>query len=505
MYEVAEYEIVDPYVSTTVDGKTNVVTHHSGFAGFTEVTQAPAGVSFDRGYLYTKKSALASLENTALVWNTYNKYSRVSFNLYVDTITDGNEIEFQLLGGATFVSVVDANSNAVDVVYTKNPYVVLQKGKAYSIVVNVNKVAEPKFSFGLDGNNCEAYFYNFSINTTGADKAIITFTGGRDGDDGKLATVTGNVGEKITLPQSPTYPGFTFAGWYTDYECTTKFTQTNFTTDMVVYAKWTVAVDESLTVVSFNVNNKSTSYSAAASIIQENNPHIFGVQEATSLWMNALESRFSGYTAVGEQRGGPILDGNTEHSAIFFRTDMFELVDNNSYGTKWLSNTPDKESKYPGANHYRIMTYAVLERKADGAQFIYVNTHLDNGNDAENEEVRRAQAVILLGEIQKIYAKYGNLPTIVSGDFNTQGVNKKTPSYKAMIDGGFTDSSRVAVEGEVKGTLLVDGNPSGVIFDYIFVSADFADDVQTYKVCDSSSAGSDHFAIASTMIFPKKQ
>ena len=173
-------------------------------------------------------------------------------------------------------------------------------------------------------------------------------------------------------------------------------------------------------------------------------------------------------------------------------------------GTKWLSNTPDSASKLDGTEYNRIMTYVVLKR-TDGAKFLYVNTHLHNGGTTEDEKIRGAQAEILLDLIQDIYAEYGNLPTIITGDFNTQGVANNTASYNAMLNGGFVDSSRVALEGEAKGTMLYKEALSGIIFDYIFVSSDLADDVQTYKVCDEQRNGkwaSDHHAITSTIIFP---
>ena len=89
-----------------------------------------------------------------------------------------------------------------------------------------------------------------------------------------------------------------------------------------------------------------------------------------------------------------------EYSAIFYRTDKFDLIES---GTKWLSPTPDEPCSYyvykdPDtgvtyrANFPRIMTYAVLERKTDGARFIYVNTHLDhNGNNNHEAAGRRSR------------------------------------------------------------------------------------------------------------------
>ena len=516
LYEVAEYFIANPSVSTTVDGKTDIATTNSNYASFTEVTKAPAGVSFDLGYLYVKNSGLVSLANTALVWNTNQTYKTITFDLYVGKIIDKdgnacNEVEFQISAGAAFASIVDANGNAVTVNYGDAPYVVLQQGQSYHVVVDVRSVAAPAFSFGLNNQTCEAYFYNVAISTASIDQVTIAFVSGEKGNNALIATLTGTIGDAIVLPADPTYPGFLFAGWYTDSACTVPFAETTYNNNMMVYAKWTLDPAQALPVMSFNVKTGNSNKSLVIDVIRANNPYVFGVQEADSTWMSYLKSQLgSTYSCVGEERGGGLFNSGSEHSAIFFRTDMFDLVEG---GTKWLSQTPDVASKYSDgtntANYNRIMTYVVLARKSDGARFIYVNTHLDNNGDNDGtvaENIRKGQVEILLQQIQVLYGKYGNLPTVVTGDFNTQGVNN-TASYKAMINGGFTDSSKVAnaVEGETERTFNGNSDSGNVIFDYIFVSSDWVDAIETYKVCDEKINGkwvSDHNAIISTIVFP---
>ncbi len=244
-----------------------------------------------------------------------------------------------------------------------------------------------------------------------------------------------------------------------------------------------VKVPQIFSVMSFNV---FVSYADAArkqrviDTILENTPSVFGVQEASVDWMNTLKKGLGDvYTAVGEGRDG----GNKgEYSAIFYRTDKFTLIES---GTKWLSDTPDiMASKLIDANFPRIMTYAVLERKNDGARFIYVNTHLDhNGKNSVEiaEQVRQWQIEILLAQIEDLRTKFGNLPTVVTGDFN---VTPEATAYTTMIGAGFLDSSHVAKEGEIKPTYN-DRNDSyeGAIIDYIFVSPELVSAVDTYTVC----------------------
>ncbi len=273
------------------------------------------------------------------------------------------------------------------------------------------------------------------------------------------------------------------------------------TTATLSLATGVVKVPQVFSVMSFNVYVGSFNTSRTQRVIDtivENTPSVFGVQEASVVWMAALKNGLGDlYTAVGAGRDGI---GLGEHSAIFYRTDKFNLIDS---GTKWLSNTPDVAgSKLARANFPRIMTYVVLERKIDGVRFLYVNTHLDhNGNNSTEvaEQVRQEQIEILIAEINKL----GDYPTIVTGDFN---VSPGASAYTTMLAGGFSDASLVAKKGEVKPTYNgMEDDYEGAIIDYIFVSPGLADAVDTYTVCPAKRDGewiSDHNAIIATITLP---
>ena len=275
-----------------------------------------------------------------------------------------------------------------------------------------------------------------------------------------------------------------------------------------------VKVPEIFSVMSFNVYVSSFNAQRIQRVVDtilENTPSVFGVQEASVAWMAALKSGLGDtYASVGVGRDW---GGLGEHSAIFYRTDKFNLIKS---GTRWLSDDPVTEGTYctytdpqtgttHRANFPLIMTYAVLERKSDGKQFIYVNTHLDhNGNNSHEiaEGVRQRQIEILIAEIKKL----GDLPTIVTGDFN---VSPEASAYTTMIGAGFLDSSHIAKEGEIKPTYNnLQDDYAGAIIDYIFVSPELKDAVDTYTVCPSKRDGqwiSDHNAIIATITLPDAQ
>ena len=75
-----------------------------------------------------------------------------------------------------------------------------------------------------------------------------------------------------------------------------------------------------------------------------------------------------------------------------------------------------------------------------------------------------------------------------------------------MIAGGYLDASRVAWAGEVQPTYngMSEGY-AGAIIDYIFVSPNLEQAVDTYLVCPAKRDGewvSDHNAIIATIALP---
>ena len=355
---------------------------------------------------------------------------------------------------------------------------------------------------------------------------IINLYGGQlqygtySGDNAKIASaVSGLDGEKITLP-TPTLTGHTFGGWYSDYACTEAFKGETFVkgSKLTLYAKWTPNTD-TIKVMSFNVRTdwyKGSRDERVVATIQDNMPDVVCVQEADSGWMSILNDRLPklGYTAVSQNKGR---DGGSsgEHTAIFYKTDKFTAK---ASGTKWLSNTPDTEgSKYSykdangtthSSNYPRIMTYVVLERKSDGGSFLVVNTHLDNnGNNAHEvaEVIRQAEVDIMMKIIKSITDSRGNIPVIVTGDFNVIRTNRS--AYTAMTSTyGYSDSAFVAKQSERdEATYNGMGEGTASILDYIFVSGHMADTVTSYNVCDAKRDGewiSDHNAIISVIEMP---
>ncbi len=212
-------------------------------------------------------------------------------------------------------------------------------------------------------------------------------------------------------------------------------------------------------------------------------PDVLGVQEATPKWIETLTEALPEYAYVGVGREA---DLRGEHSAIFYRKDIFELL---ASDTKWLSDTPEVPgSKFEDSGWVRIATYAILRRKSDGLCFLHINTHLDTA------KMSCKQIAVLLSLLRGWNPE--NLPVLQTGDFNFQ---PETRNYQMYIDDGFVNSMLVSDEVSEK----TDDTPfprttlDGWKFDYLFLKApEFH--VYRHRVCTEQINGayiSDHYPV----------
>jgi endonuclease/exonuclease/phosphatase family metal-dependent hydrolase len=242
--------------------------------------------------------------------------------------------------------------------------------------------------------------------------------------------------------------------------------------------------DNLMSVMSFNVlvsNITAERSERVTTMVLNYLPDTVGFQEASSTWVNKLNASLNKYYSyVGEGRDG----GNSgEYNPIFYRKDKFTVVES---GTKWLSDTPDRVSKYSESSLNRILTYVVLKRKSDGKIFVHINTHLEH----TSSEARIKQATVLAGFINK----YPDYPVILTGDFNC---SSGTDEYK-IIDSTFLASSAdIALKKENAGATFHGYGTSSKIIDFIFVS-DKNIIVSLYKVANEMINGdyaSDHYPV----------
>lgn len=214
-------------------------------------------------------------------------------------------------------------------------------------------------------------------------------------------------------------------------------------------------------------------------------PDFIGTQEMNSDWLGKLGELMPEYESYGVIRGGDKNKKQSEMNAVFWLGDKYALVDS---GTFWLSETPEKESRYEGAGCNRICTWVLLQDHETSKQYLHMNTHLDNVSD----EAQGYGANVILTQMQELTAMYPNASIILTGDFNqTRGMS----AYNA-VSAVLNDSLSAADSSEIKGTYQEWGEQENTEpIDFIF-SSDALKAVQ-YEVLDDISSGyvSDHYGV----------
>lgn len=183
---------------------------------------------------------------------------------------------------------------------------------------------------------------------------------------------------------------------------------------------------DTLRVISYNIwvgNGTDTVMRGdiLADVLDTYRPDSIGLQEVNMAWKGVLESFVfnDSYAGVGEGRSEAY-----EACLLYYRVDKYELLDS---GTFWLSDTPDVfGSAFPTSKYPRICTWVRLKDRTTGFEYAHLNIHLDHLSGADGHAVRGQQAEVLLNFVQSL----GDIPMVVTGDFNSMSANNKGQPYK---------------------------------------------------------------------------
>ena len=206
-----------------------------------------------------------------------------------------------------------------------------------------------------------------------------------------------------------------------------------------------------------------------AGLIRFHDFDIFGTQEGFKHQLEDLKDLLPGYDYTGVGRDDGREEG--EHSAIFYDTEKFELLDQGDF---WLSETPEKPGLGWDAACVRICSWGKFLHKPSGKTFKYYNLHLDHvGVKARAESCRLVKSII---EEEK-----ENLPVFLSGDFNVDQHNE-IYGILTSLDGlkdSYTKAGLVYALNGTYNAYQTDGYTDSRI-DHIFVSDDV--NVEKYGV-----------------------
>lgn len=255
-----------------------------------------------------------------------------------------------------------------------------------------------------------------------------------------------------------------------------------FTLTMMLFALNISAT--TFTIATYNIRNANEGDSLAgngwgqrypyiAQLIQFHGFDIFGTQEGKYPQLEDLKNAMPGYDYIGIGRDDGKKAG--EFSAIFYRTDKFEVLEQGNF---WLSTETTYPNKGWDAALPRICTWGKFKEKKSGFIFLYFNLHMDHiGVQARSESAKLI--------LRKIKEQPSHIPVVLSGDFN---VDQNNESYKLLNSSG--------VMKDAYDSALLKYAPNGTFnafypdrkteqrIDHIFLSDDF--EVLKYGVLTDS-------------------
>ena len=251
---------------------------------------------------------------------------------------------------------------------------------------------------------------------------------------------------------------------------------------------------QSLTVGTFNIRLQIKSDTGnlwiqraplVSDLIRFHDFDILGTQEGFINQLNDIKTALPFYAMYGEGR-----DGGTagEHSAIFYKTEKFELLNKGDF---WLSETPEKPSMgWDGKCCKRIASWVYLKDKTTKKTFYVFNAHYDH----EGQVARRESSKLMLIKIKEIA---GKTPTILMGDFNG---NHSSEPYQILANSEQLKDTYKAVEFPYANNNSFNGFGKRMvgtnIIDHVFVTSQFH--VSKWGILTDSFQGkypSDHFPV----------
>ncbi len=246
-----------------------------------------------------------------------------------------------------------------------------------------------------------------------------------------------------------------------------------------------------LTVMSFNiryandadgVNAWDNRRDVTVAMLEKAAPDLFGTQELLKPQGDYLVAKLKGYKWFGVGRRGGDED---EHMGIFYRTDRLRLIDSGNF---WLSDTPAVPGSAAwGADLPRLATWGLFETVDGKRRFYAFNTHLPHR--AQDEGAREKGAALVLARIKAVA---GNLPVVLTGDFNTLPGSSTHRTLSANLQDAWTRAPKR--EGPA-GTFHGFTGKADKRIDWIFTRGFVAKRVVTITDHRGEVQTSDHFPV----------
>ena len=253
--------------------------------------------------------------------------------------------------------------------------------------------------------------------------------------------------------------------------------------------------NDGLKVMSYNIrlgsaqdgtNSWGLRYTATEEMLKDQQPDVFGVQEALEYQVRYIED-MCGYESVGVGRENGKKEG--EYMSIFWNKKTVSML---KWGTFWLSETPQKPSRGWDAACFRTATWALRKDKATGDKFYFINTHLDH----QGVQAQKNGLKLIMDKIAEI--NDDGYPVVLVGDFNMEPSNPNLSD----LDASMQSARNIAEQTDSHATYNGWGK-SNTMIDYIYVSGfSSCPEYQTVtKRYADRKFVSDHYPICARLIF----
>lgn len=221
-------------------------------------------------------------------------------------------------------------------------------------------------------------------------------------------------------------------------------------------------------------------------IIRFHDLDIIGTQEGFKHQLDDI-LELPDYVYVGGGRD----DGKDkgEHSAIIYRKDKYEVIENGDF---WFSETPNIPGKgWDATCCNRICSWAKFKVIKTGKEFYVFNSHYDH----QGQVARKNSSLLLLEKIKEIA---GDFPVFATGDFNA---TPDSEPIQTLSKSGFLLDSYMITKEPPYGTVGTFNSfqlnaPMKNRIDYIWVTSGI--EVKKYGVLNDVHYGhfpSDHFPV----------
>ena len=219
---------------------------------------------------------------------------------------------------------------------------------------------------------------------------------------------------------------------------------------------------------------------------------IFGTQEALKNQLDDVSKALPYYSRFGHGRDDGKEKG--EHSAIYYKTERFDLLDSGDF---WLSQTPEKPSLgWDATCCNRICSWVKLREKKSKKVFYVFNAHFDH----QGMQARRESGKLIL---EKISAIAGRQPVVFTGDLNG---DHDSEWYKVLAQSDMLEDSYTLVSHPYASNASFNAfgkaRKSRQIIDHIFITNHFT--VKKWGVLTDTYYGkfpSDHFPVVADITF----